>query len=150
MKNKKNSRARRTLRRTLDQEKRETQVIDVLNVLGSTTKDASLSVVVDSGSVSHLVKSEDAFKTIDKQSRVKIKGVNGLSCGFRGILKTSILGRNMEAIWFEDLPTNALISTEGLKAMGWETYFKLTGDCLRHAHSGQTIKVEKNTTIAIF
>ena len=89
------------------------------------------SLIIDSGTTWHVFKDKNKFKHISDK-RVVIKGINGRSNGFTGTLKSNKLGNNISAVWYDDLPVDALISPEGLKIHGWNTIFSLNGDYLEN------------------
>ena len=49
-------------------------------------------VVVDSGTCYHIFRDYDKFASVNPNSSVKIRGVNGISKGLRGILRDNTLG----------------------------------------------------------
>ena len=128
------------LRRLLDQKRKcGNRTIDIADIVQSYIADgkynAVVNVIVDSGTTYHLAKEKGNFKKISNKT-VSIRGVNGLSKGYWGVLRPSQLGYNIPAIYFPEMPVNMLISTQGLKRDGWETYFTLEGDMLTNRKSG--------------
>ena len=113
---------------------------DVLHNNNNNMKE--MSVIVDSGTTYHICRSKDSFEHIGNKS-VNIRGVGGSSKGFLGVLKPCELGVHIPAVWFEGLPVEMLISTEGLKQHGWETMFLLEGDEVRHSKTGTVLFCNK-------
>ena len=78
------------------------------------------SIILDSGTTTHIARDKDDFKAISNE-RVRIRGVTGVSVGFKGILKENELGNSIPAIYFKDLPVRMLLSAVALKYSGWHT-----------------------------
>ena len=54
-----------------------------------------------------------------------------------------MFGVGVPAVWFEDLPVQMLISTEGLKRDNWETHFLVAGDKIVHRISQAVLTIER-------
>ena len=133
---------RRKLRRmikfaTLDEITLPEEVNTLINLGGH---NSSACVIMDSGTLYHINKSKSDFQRIS-DTKIRIKGVSGGAYGYRGWLKPSEIGINIEAIWFPDLPVHALLSVEGLKLHGWETHFLIKGNILRNRTTGAQISM---------
>ena len=115
------------------------EVVSLIN-LSQDTRESSL--IVDSGTLFNIHRNKDDFCRITDQ-RIRISGVAGGSYGYRGFLKPSELGIGIEAIWFKDLPVNALLSVEGLKKDYWETLFLLHTNVMRNKRTGSHIYMSK-------
>ena len=140
------ARARRSLRRLIEITLKEYNTVNIPEEIRSfytNNQKLEATLIVDSGTVHHLYRNRDDFANITNE-RVRIRGVSGISYGLRGTLKPSPLGKNIPAIWYKDLPVDGLLSTTGLKANGWETFFLIGCDMLRHIRSGQTINLHQN------
>jgi len=59
-----------------------------------------------------------------------------------GILHRNILGHNITAVYFPELPVEMLVSTQGLKANHWETHFMVSGDYIQNVKTGRILSVE--------
>ena len=135
------AKARRILARI---KQKENEIIDLKEVFyGTSQEDLPKSIIVDSGTVMHISRSKENFRTVsDKQ--IRIRGVAGTSKGHVGVLKPSVLGENLKAILFPDLPVECLLSTEGLKRIHWETHFTEKRDYLQNNRTLAEIDLTKN------
>ena len=59
-----------------------------------------------------------------------------------GILHRNILGHNITAVYFPELPVEMLVSTQGLKSNHWETHFMVSGDYIQNVKTGRILSVE--------
>ena len=132
--------AKRLMKRINKLKSRE---IDLRECLIGVDEDHDTSVVVDSGTVLHVCRDANVFKTVTK-SVVRIRGVNGVSNGFRGVLKPSVLGVNLHAVLLESLPVECLLSTEGLKSHNWDTHFTQQRDYLSNSRTLEEIELTKD------
>ncbi|MDP7555893.1 MAG: hypothetical protein QGF31_06895, partial [Nitrospinota bacterium] len=100
-------------------------------------------IILDSGTVHHINRNKHDFSSISNR-KVRIKGVAGTSAGLMGVLKPSVLGINIPAVYFKDLPIDCLISVEGLKLNGWETHFNIEQNLVRNRRTGVVLYPETN------
>ena len=132
----------RAPRRGVNRWKKEEIVLqsEIASLMNNADKQDQL--VVDSGTALHMHRDKHAFETISNAS-VSIRGVSGVGKGYKGILKQNKIGTGVPAIWYEDLPVQMLISTEGLKRDNWETHFLVSGDKIVNRLSGAILPIEK-------
>ena len=95
-------------------------------------------IVLDSGTLFHINKSKQDFLRIT-DTKIRMRGISGGAYGYKGYLKPSPLGLNIESIYFPQLPVNALLSVEGLKKHGWEIHFLIAGNIMRNRTTGAQI-----------
>jgi len=116
--------------------------------LGQNTSEEheKLQIIIDSGASCHLVKSRNAFRRISIREKIRIRGVAGVSWGCIGILKPNIFGRSIRAVYFPELPVEALISVTKLKLEGWEVRFSPLGDTAKHLITGALVKLNCNSS----
>ena len=100
-------------------------------------------VIIDSGTVYHIVRDESKFASIESGQGVKIRGINGVSYGKRGILRDCELGSGIPAICFPSSPVEILLSAEGLKANRWETHFTDEGNYLLNRTTSTFIELHQ-------
>ena len=116
--------------------------------LGEQEKDQALQdkvkAIIDSGASTHLVQNRAAFQSISIRDKVRIRGVAGVSFGYRGVLKPTIFGRRISAVYYRDLPVPALISVSKLVSQGWAVTFSPEGAHASHAISGALVKFFDN------
>ena len=94
------------------------------------------SRIVDSGTSRHIGRDRADFALVSSEI-VKIRGATGSGTGRKGVLRESVLGSNIPAIWYPDHPVKTLLSTDGLDGDGWKTTF---GD-----HSGRNFLEDRRT-----
>ena len=116
-------RGRRTLKRLIQKAlNKQEEIILHASFFGDTEANKDNSIIVDSGTTTHIARDRSDFDKISSE-QVKIRGVAGKSVGYKGVLKESELGMNIPAIWFEDLPVKMLLSLMNLSKEGWHTDF---------------------------
>ena len=113
----------------------------MLNLAKSGVKGQS-TVIMDSGTMYHISRNKNDFCNITNE-RIRITGIAGGSFGYHGYLKQSALGMNIQAIYYKDLPVEALISLEKLKEQGWETELKMHENAIVNIHTGAKILMKK-------
>ena len=113
-------RGRRALKRLIQSalNKDKEEVILHASYWGDTDANKDNSIIVDSGTTTHIARDREDFSAISNE-QVRIRGVAGRSVGFKGILKESELGCNIPAIYFEALPVRMLLSLINLGQDGW-------------------------------
>ena len=120
--------------------------IDLAEVLlGLLASGDEHAIVVDSGTECIIGRDRDMFLS-DPKDVVRIKGANGLSTAYKGILKPCELGAGLPAIYFPACPVPMLLSTEGMLQIGWETHFCTDGRYLLHRRSGTVLSINKGTS----
>ncbi|MBQ28094.1 MAG: hypothetical protein CMH81_08185 [Nitrospiraceae bacterium] len=116
--------------------------------MNNTRNKTGTNIIVDSGTEYHIFRDKENFKQASNE-KIRIKGVSGSSYGYKGVLKNSVLGTNISAVWFKQLPVECLLSVEHLKKRGWETMFMLKHDFIRNARSGEILYLNKDSSTGL-
>ena len=120
-----------------------TKTFDTFKTFGNSYDEQCF--VVDSGTVYHISRNREHFKHISSTNKIYIKGVTGKPLAHMGILHRNILGHNITAVYFPELPVAMLVSTQGLKSNHWETHFMISGDYIQNVKTGRILSVETST-----
>ena len=131
-----NFRGRRKLRRLLAHAMLVGNEILLHSSFFENVESSDESRIVDSGTSRHIGRDRADFALVSSEI-VKIRGATGSGTGRKGVLRESVLGSNIPAIWYPDHPVKTLLSTDGLDGDGWKTTF---GD-----HSGRNFLEDRRT-----
>ncbi len=137
-----NFRGRRRLKKLLHQAMfLQDEIYLHSSFFGNEDQNRDNSIIVDSGTTLHIGRDRSDFRKISTET-VRIRGVAGNSIAYRGILKDSALGSNIQAIWFEKLPVKMLLSVLGLARDGWNTQFTDNLNYAQNRRTGEIIKLK--------